>query len=250
MGFEVQIEENREKNYSRNIVFFDRFFSSILVGFGEGFGRGLGGVLRFFLVTWVCICQFARTFLDFLQFWQQKLLKFTRCGGLEALKGCFGVHLGGTWLEKGWNFMVFSGEKVDWRRKKFNQGSNGARTGKKFSLRFPFSRCSGYGKRECAVPLGSGASPLGGVWGGRLRIELRTDFFWPKVGKSRKKSENVVKDRKRSEKVGKGSAPLIETCFSTVFFVDFGEVWGGFWEAKRVEKLIFLLVLGVCFLIP
>ena len=66
------------------------------------------------------------------------------------------------------------------------------------------------------------------------------DFFWPKIGKN----------WKMSEKVGKGSAPLIETCFSSVFFVDFGEVWGGFREIKSVEKSIFLLVLGVCFLIP
>ena len=65
------------------------------------------------------------------------------------------------------------------------------------------------------------------------------DFFWPKIGKN----------RKRSEKVGKRSALLIETCFSSGFLVDFGEVLGVFWEAKREEKSIFLLVLGVCFLI-
>ena len=104
------------------------------------FGRVLGGVLEVFWDSFLqLVCAFSHLrehFLDFLQFWQQKLLKFTRCGGLEALKGYFGVHLRGTWLEKRWNLMVFLNEKVDWRRKwhaKFNQGANGARTGKKFS---------------------------------------------------------------------------------------------------------------------
>ena len=34
------------------------------------------------------------------------------------------------------------------------RGANGALTCIKFSPRFPFPRCSGYGKRECAIPLG------------------------------------------------------------------------------------------------
>ena len=105
---------------------------------------------------------------------------------------------------------------------KFNQGSNGARTGKKFSLRFPFSRYSGYGKRECAVPLGSGASPLGGVWGGWQRIGLPNEFCW---GQGRKRLEKIGKNRKRLEKDRPLQPRLV---FEVVFLLIFSGFWRGF----------------------
>ena len=46
MDFEVEISKNREKNASKNYVFFDCVFLSILGGFGEGFGTLLGGDLE------------------------------------------------------------------------------------------------------------------------------------------------------------------------------------------------------------
>ena len=39
---EAEIQENHEKNDSKNHVFFACVFKSILERFGEGFGRGLG----------------------------------------------------------------------------------------------------------------------------------------------------------------------------------------------------------------
>ena len=36
-----------------------------------------------------------REHCDFFGFWKDKLLKFTRCGGLEALEEDFGIHFGG-----------------------------------------------------------------------------------------------------------------------------------------------------------
>ena len=46
MDFEVTNQKNREKNSSKNVVFFDCIFRLILGGFGEDFGRVLGGVWR------------------------------------------------------------------------------------------------------------------------------------------------------------------------------------------------------------
>ena len=43
MDFEAEISKNREKNGSKNYVFFDCIFLSILGGFGKGFGTLLGG---------------------------------------------------------------------------------------------------------------------------------------------------------------------------------------------------------------
>ena len=119
-----------------------------------------------FFATWVDIFQFARTFLDFLPFCKEKLPKFTRCGGLEALEEDFGIHFGGYLSRKRVKVGSIFTEKVDRRREwhaKIDEGANGAHNSIKFSPRFPFPHCSGYGKRECAVPLGWGASPLGGV---------------------------------------------------------------------------------------
>ena len=89
MVFDVKIEENYDKNAYKSLFVFACVFYSILGGFGEGFGRSFGGVLGLFCVTWWYFFQFARTFLDFFLFWQRKLSKLTRCGGLEALKGVF-----------------------------------------------------------------------------------------------------------------------------------------------------------------
>ena len=85
---------NNDKNRAKNSVFFDCIFYLILEGFWGGFGRALGGVLELFFATWGYFFEFARTFLDFLPFWQDKLPKFTRCGGQEALEGYFGIHFG------------------------------------------------------------------------------------------------------------------------------------------------------------
>ena len=75
-------------------------FGTFWEGFGRGAGRGFGGILGLFLATWAYIFQFLSTVLDFLTFWQEKLLQFTRCGGLEVLEGHFCIHFGGTWFEK------------------------------------------------------------------------------------------------------------------------------------------------------
>ena len=47
MDFEAQISKNHEQNTSKNVVFFESVFLSILGGFGEGFGRVLGGAGAF-----------------------------------------------------------------------------------------------------------------------------------------------------------------------------------------------------------
>ena len=46
MDFETEISKNREKNGSKNYVFFDCIFLSILGRFGKGFGTLLGGGLE------------------------------------------------------------------------------------------------------------------------------------------------------------------------------------------------------------
>ena len=89
-----------------------------------------------------------------------------------------------------------------------------------------------------------GASPLGGVWGGVAKDRARNRYFWVEGWK---KSEKVPKGSKKFEKIQKRSASLLETCFRSRFFIDFGEVLGGFWESKMVSKCVFLLVWGVCF---
>ena len=52
MVLEVKIEENLEKNGSKNVIFFAYVFESILERFGEGFGRVLGGVRELLGVSW------------------------------------------------------------------------------------------------------------------------------------------------------------------------------------------------------
>ena len=49
---EAKIEENREKNASKNDVFFACVFSWILESFGEGFGKVLEGVWDLLGVSW------------------------------------------------------------------------------------------------------------------------------------------------------------------------------------------------------
>ena len=52
MVLEVQIEENLEKNGSKNVIFFAYVFESILERFGAGLGRVLGGVWELLGVSW------------------------------------------------------------------------------------------------------------------------------------------------------------------------------------------------------
>ena len=85
-------------------------------------------------------------------------------------------------------------------------------------------------------PVGIGRKPTRRSLRGKAKDRALDGLFWPKVG---------IRG-KGAKKIGASDRDLFFKCF----FVDFEEVWGGFWEAKRVEKLIFLLVLGVCFLIP
>ena len=133
--------------------------------------------------------------------------------------------------------------KIEWRcewcahvwilvvcRLKFNEGANiyGALTWQciKFSPRFPFPRCSGYGKRECAVPLGSGASPSRGSLRGKAKDRAYNWTFFEKIGKSRKMLEKVGKYSKKDRST---VWDLFLKSFFHRFLVDFGRVLGGFW---------------------
>jgi len=73
-----------------------------------------------------------------------------------------------------------------------------------------FPRCSGYGKRECAVPLGLGASPSRGSLRGKAKDRANN---WTFFEKSWKKSEKIGKNWKQLENIPKRSAHLFETCF-------------------------------------
>ena len=90
MVFEVEIEETREKNTLKNIVFFACVFQSIW----DGFGRGFGGVLGTFWQLEDTFANWLEHFWFLLTFWRDKLTKFARCGGLGALEECFGIHFG------------------------------------------------------------------------------------------------------------------------------------------------------------
>ena len=145
-------------NSKLKTVFFSiAFFVVFWMGFRVVWGGLLGGVLELFFATWGYYFQFAWTFLDLLSFWKEKLLKFTRCCGLEALEGHFCIHFGGTWLEKGWILSGFEWKSISNLRMRcatcikveqyiefangvhnLHQGANGAHTGKQKSPRFPF----------------------------------------------------------------------------------------------------------------
>ena len=67
------------------------YFGWILKGFWEGFGGCFRGLFRNLGILFpTCVNIF-----DFLGFWKEQLLKFTRCGELEALEEDFGIHFGG-----------------------------------------------------------------------------------------------------------------------------------------------------------
>ena len=70
-----------------------------------------------------------------------------------------------------------------------------------------FPRCSGYGKRECAVPLGLGASPSRGSLRGKAKDRANNWTFFEK------KWKKLEKIRKKMENIPKRSAHLFETCF-------------------------------------
>ena len=83
--------KNQEKNDAKNCIFFDCIFGGILDGFWIGFGGCFGGFFRNLGIFFpICVNIFY-----FLGSWKEKLLKFTHCGGLEALEEDFGVHFGG-----------------------------------------------------------------------------------------------------------------------------------------------------------
>ena len=132
---------------------------------------------------------------------------------MEALEGHFGIHFGGSWLEQLWNFVVFWVKKcINFANGMhiLNQGTNGAHTFEQFCPRFPFPHCSGYGKRECAIPLGR-RKPIRGSLRGGLRIRLHIGFFRQKIGKY----------RKQFKKIRKGSAHLLAGVFIHRIFTDF-----------------------------
>ena len=158
--------KNHSKSMSKN---------HMLVGaFLEHFGLHLGGVLELFFATFGHIFQFAPSFCDFFSSWKAKLLKFARHGGLEALEVYFGIHFGGTLLEKGWILGVF------WV-KKWVDVANGTQNWIKVKMvrrhvqsfrrasRSPAVQVTG---SAYALSRWEGASPLGGVWGGVSRIGL------------------------------------------------------------------------------
>ena len=86
---------NDENNDAKNCVFFDCIFGNILDGFWTGFGTVLGGVLEGFFRNLGIFLPICVNIFDFFGFWKEKLLKFTRCGGLEALEEDFGIHFRG-----------------------------------------------------------------------------------------------------------------------------------------------------------
>ena len=102
--------------------------------FWEAFGGCFGGPFRNLGILFPsCVNIF-----DFLCFWKDKLLKFTRCSGLEALEEDFGIDFGGYLVRKGIKFDDILNDKVDRRREwhaKFNQGANGMLPCQKFSSR-------------------------------------------------------------------------------------------------------------------
>ena len=67
------------------------YFGWILDRFWEAFGCVLE---VFFRNLGILFPSYVNIF-DFLGFWKEKLLRFTRCGKLEALEEDFGIHFGG-----------------------------------------------------------------------------------------------------------------------------------------------------------
>ena len=98
MDFEVEISKIREKNASKNYVFFDSVFLSIFGGFGEGFGMLLGGGLE---PLGLSLAVFWPLFLRLCA--QEGLRGPKRCPRalLGSILGGFGGVWGGVWEDFG-----------------------------------------------------------------------------------------------------------------------------------------------------
>ena len=149
--------------------------------------------------------------------------------GWRRLRRISASILGGTWIEKAWNLVIFWVKKwIDVANGTHNliQGWMACSLVKSFrrASRSPAVQVTGSAN---ALSRWEGASPLGGVWGGWQRIGLPNQFFGPEVGKGWKRSENVQNDRKR---IGLSNPDLFSWSFFSWFLVDFGGVLGVFWE--------------------
>jgi len=101
----VKIQDNRNKNDSKNIVFFACIFQSLLGGFGRGLGRVLGGVWSLSGVYWTTFgLIFGCLYFEWSPkgAWEASEVNF-HCiwRGLGGARGGFWDVLGGVWYPKG-----------------------------------------------------------------------------------------------------------------------------------------------------
>ena len=99
MVSEAEIQENHEKNDSKNHVFFACVFKSILERFGEGFGRGLGP-------PWRLLGHFGASFFKALLPRGPKRVQ-------EAAKRSLGLDLGRFWRGFGKGLGGQNGPKIE-----------------------------------------------------------------------------------------------------------------------------------------
>ena len=99
MVLEAEIQENHEKNDSKNHVFFACVFKSILERFGEGFGRGLGP-------PWRLLGHFQASFFKALLPRGPKRVQ-------EAAKRPLGLDLAWFWTGFGKGLGGQNGNKID-----------------------------------------------------------------------------------------------------------------------------------------
>ena len=109
MVLEAKIQEDREKNGSKNHLLFACVFVTILERFGQGFGKGLGEVLEVLGVSWGTFkLLFSRLFC---QEGPRESKRQPR-GLLGSIWDGFGKVLGKVWhakMVKQLGFLVFFG---------------------------------------------------------------------------------------------------------------------------------------------